>query len=226
MRLPGFRAKTSTAPVLEQGRVVLRPPRQRDWKRWARVREESREFLTPWEPTWPYDALTRRAFRRRVKAYGQELRQGSSFSFLIFRRDDGVLLGGVTLSNLRRGVAQSASLGYWIGRPHARQGYMSEALSLVLTYAFEQLGLHRVEAACLPHNAASKNLLLKMGFAQEGYARQYLRINGAWQDHLLFAVLRGDSRLPAARPATLGEDEELSAELAEPLRLSARSTVG
>lgn len=199
MRLPGFRARASTAPVLDGGRVVLRPPRQRDWKRWSEVRESSREFLAPWEPTWPYDALTRRSFRRRVKAYTQELRQGTSFSFLIFRRTDDALLGGVTLSNLRRGVAQSASLGYWIGRQHARQGYMSEALALVLEFGFDSLGLHRIEAACLPHNAASKALLIKMGFSQEGQARQYLRINGAWQDHLLFAVLRNDPRVPAIR---------------------------
>ena len=194
MRLPVFSTRASSATVLERGRVLLRPPQQRDWKRWATLRDESRDFLSPWEPTWPYDALTRRSFRRRVRAYNQELRQGSSFSFLIFRRSDNVLMGGVTLSNLRRGVAQSASLGYWIGRPHARQGYMSEALALVLEFGFEQLGLHRIEAACLPHNAASRALLLKTGFSEEGHARQYLRINGAWQDHLLFAMLRSDTR--------------------------------
>ncbi len=194
MRLPVLRGKAPGDAVLRRGRITLRPPKQGDWKLWAEVREQSRDFLAPWEPTWPYDALTRRAFRRRVRAYHQEIRQGSGFSFLIVRNSDGALLGGVTLSNLRRGVAQAASLGYWIGEPHARQGYMSDAIALVLDYAFEQLGMHRIEAACLPHNDASKSLLLKMGFSQEGYARQYLRINGSWQDHLLFAILRSDPR--------------------------------
>lgn len=194
VRLPGLRVRAPTAE-LRRGRVYLRPPKQGDWKQWSEVREVSREFLVPWEPTWPYDALTRRSFRRRVKAYHQEMRQGTSYSFLIFREADDLLVGGVTISNLRRGVSQSASLGYWVGEAHARQGYMSEALGVVLEFGFEQLGLHRLEAACLPHNAASKNLLIKMGFSQEGYARHYLRINGAWQDHLLFAVLRNDPRM-------------------------------
>ncbi len=179
---------------MERARIYLRPPRQRDWKVWSGVREESREFLVPWEPTWPYDALTRGSFRRRVRAYAQEMRHGTGYSFLIFRKQDNALLGGATLSNIRRGVAQTASLGYWIGRSYARQGYMSEALSALLDFGFEHLGMHRIEAACLPQNEASKTLLNKLGFSEEGYARQYLRINGSWQDHVLFAILRNDSR--------------------------------
>ena len=122
------------------------------------------------------------------------MRQGSGYSFLIFRKEDDCLMGGATLSNIRRGVAQTASLGYWIGQSYSRRGYMTEALSLLLDFGFEHLGMHRVEAACLPNNDASKALLLKLGFAEEGFARQYLRINGAWQDHLLFAILRNDPR--------------------------------
>ncbi|MCG8356359.1 MAG: GNAT family N-acetyltransferase [Kiloniellales bacterium] len=179
---------------MDRGRVYLRPPRQRDWRLWSQVREESREFLVPWEPTWPYDALTRGSFRRRVRAYNQEMRQGSGFSFLVFRKQDDMLMGGATLSNIRRGVAQTASLGYWIGERYARQGYMTEALSAVLDFGFDHLGMHRVEAACLPHNEASRTLLMKLGFVEEGYARQFLRINGSWQDHLLFAILRNDAR--------------------------------
>lgn len=190
--------------TLEHGRVVLRPPRLKDWGEWARLREASRGFLVPWEPTWPHDALSRAAYRRRLRQYAEEARQGTGYSFLVWRRADGALLGGVTLTNVRRGVAQSASLGYWIGAPYARQGYMSEALTAVLDFAFRRLGLHRVEAACLPSNAASRGLLAKIGFREEGYAREYLRINGMWQDHVLFAVLRHDPRGPAAarsRPA-------------------------
>jgi ribosomal-protein-alanine N-acetyltransferase len=192
MRFQGFRGGPDRGLRLERGRVYLRYPVMRDWRAWSALRAESQAFLTPWEPTWSHDALSRGAFRRRLRMYKSEMRQGVTYSFLIFRAADDVLLGGITLSNLRRGVAQTATLGYWIGLPHARQGYMSEALLAVLEFAFQRLGLHRVEAACLPTNEASRRLLLKSGFREEGYARQYLRINGRWQDHQLFAVLRGD----------------------------------
>ncbi len=190
MRLSPFRPSAHRGFQLDSGRVRLRPLKQSDWQQWAALREESRDFLVPWEPTWPFDALTRSAFRRRVRAYDREWQQATGYSFLITRCHDDVLLGGATLSNLRRGVAQTASLGYWIGECYAQQGYMTEALAGMLEFAFEDLGLHRVEAACLPSNMASKALLARKGFREEGYARQYLRINGQWQDHVLFAILR------------------------------------
>jgi len=185
-----FRGNPARALRLRHKRVYLRPPVQRDWREWAALRAESRDFLAPWEPTWPYDALTRGAFRRRLKIYKGEAKLGTGFSLLAFREADDVMLGGITLSNLRRGVAQAGSLGYWIGESYSRQGYMTESLVAVLNYAFLRLGLHRVEAACLEDNSASRALLLKCGFHEEGRAREYLRINGRWQDHQLFAVLR------------------------------------
>lgn len=194
-----LRSPSEQALVLKHGRVFLRLPRRRDWRAWSRLRATSQGFLAPWEPAWPADALTKRAFRRRVQQYVHEADMGQGYGFLIFRTGDDVLLGGISLNNIRRGVAQSASLGYWIGEPYARQGYMAEALSAVLDFAFEQLKLHRVEAACLPENAASQGLLRKLGFAEEGYARGYLRINGQWQDHVLFALLYDDPRGVDAR---------------------------
>ena len=190
MRFQRFRKGQLRGLRLERNRVYLRFPVQRDWRNWAALRAESRDFLAPWEPTWAYDALTRGAFRRRLKMYKAEMRQGVTYSFLIFRRVDDVLLGGITLSNLRRGVAQSATLGYWIGSPHGNQGYMTDSLAAILEFAFSRIGLHRVEAACLPANEASRRLLLRSGFREEGYAREYLRISGRWQDHQLFAILR------------------------------------
>ena len=190
MRFQRFRKSQLRGLRLERSRVYLRFPVQRDWRNWAALRAESRDFLAPWEPTWAYDALTRGAFRRRLKMYKAEMRQGVTYSFLIFRRVDDVLLGGITLSNLRRGVAQSATLGYWIGLPHGNQGYMTDSLAAILEFAFSRIGLHRVEAACLPANEASRRLLLRSGFREEGYAREYLRISGRWQDHQLFAILR------------------------------------
>ncbi len=187
-----FRGGQDRGLRLRRGRVYLRYPVQRDWRAWSELRADSQAFLAPWEPTWAHDALSRGAFRRRLKAYRSEMRQGVTYSFLIFRAADDALLGGITLSNLRRGVAQAATLGYWIGAAHARQGYVTEALGAVLEYAFQHLGLHRVEAACLLGNEASRRLLLRCGFQDEGYAREYLRINGSWQDHQLFAILRGE----------------------------------
>ncbi len=190
MRFQPFRKSQLRGLRLERNRVYLRFPVQRDWRNWAALRAESRDFLAPWEPTWAYDALTRGAFRRRLKMYKTEMRQGATYSFLIFRRIDDVMLGGITLSNLRRGVAQSATLGYWIGVPHGNQGYMTDSLAALLEFAFSRIGLHRIEAACLPANEASRRLLLRSGFREEGYAREYLRISGRWQDHQLYAILR------------------------------------
>lgn len=180
--------------LIEGDRIYLRPPQYGDWRAWAALREQSRAFLTPWEPTWPGDALSRASFRRRQRYVILEWHEDSGYSLFVFRREDDRLLGGVTLSNVRRGIAQAASLGYWTGAPFARQGYMSAALQALLPFAFERLGLHRIEAACLPHNAASRQLLIRTGFQEEGLARRYLRINGSWQDHALYALLRDDPR--------------------------------
>jgi ribosomal-protein-alanine N-acetyltransferase len=172
-------------------RVFLRPPERGDYEAWASLRASSRDFLAPWEPSWPPDALSRSSFRARVARYAEDWRTDQSYNFFIFAHDE-TLVGGVGLSNLRRGVAETASLGYWVGEAFARQRYMTGALPLVLDFAFERLGLHRVEAACLPTNIPSRALLARAGFHQEGYARGYLCIEGKWQDHLLFAILRGD----------------------------------
>ncbi len=176
---------------LADERVFLRLPERGDYEGWAGVRSRSRGFLTPWEPSWPADALGRPSFRARVARYGEDWRTDQGYNFFIFRPDE-TLIGGIGLSNLRRGVSETASLGYWIGEAFARQGYMSAVLPLVLDFAFDRLRLHRVEAACLPSNLPSRRLLMRTGFQQEGYARRYLCIDGKWQDHLLFAILRED----------------------------------
>lgn len=178
--------------VLEGQGVRLRPPRATDFPAWSALRGLSREFLQPWEPTWPEDDLTRAAFRRRLAAYARDMEAGSGYAFLVFRAEDEELLGGITLSNIRRGVAQTCSMGYWIGLPYARRGHTLAAARTVLRFCFERLNLHRVEAACLPANVASRRLLLKAGFDPEGLARAYLKINGAWADHLLFGLVRDE----------------------------------
>ena len=183
---------SDTFPVIDGQGVMLRWPQQHDYQAWASLREQSRDFLVPWEPTWPLDDLTRGAFRRRLKRYGDDQRNDVAYSFFIFRKEDDALVGGLTIANVRRGVAQAGSLGYWMGQPFAKQGYMTMAVKTVAPFAFGALGLHRLEAACIPSNKASSRLLEKCSFRFEGHARQYLCINGQWQDHLLYARLRDD----------------------------------
>lgn len=176
----------ATDPVLGGQGVVLRPPRSGDHEAWAELRQASADYLRPWEPTWPEDDLTRAAFRRRLSIYAREMEAGSAWPFFVFDADARTLVGAITLSNVRRGVADTGTLGYWIGRRYAGRGLATAAVRRLVAFAFEDLGLHRVEAACVPSNEASRRVLLKAGFEAEGRARAYLKINGAWADHLLF----------------------------------------
>jgi ribosomal-protein-alanine N-acetyltransferase len=192
MALFRFSLAADETPVVRSGGLLLRPPRMDDFEVWAELREASRSFLAPWEPIWPSDDLTRGAFRRRLKRYAQEVQDDAAYPFFLFRERDGGLLGGLTIGQVRRGVAQTATLGYWMGAPYAGRGYMTTGVRAAMAYAFDELRLRRMEAACLPHNKASMKLLERVGFQKEGYARKYLCINGAWQDHVLYALLRED----------------------------------
>jgi ribosomal-protein-alanine N-acetyltransferase len=179
-------------PVVRGDGLFLRPPQNGDYAAWAELRAKSRAHLTPWEPTWAPDELSRASYRRRLRLYAQEMRDDLGYAFFIFTEPDERLLGGVTLSNVRRGVTQAVTLGYWTGAPFAGQGCMSRAVAAILPFVFDDLRLHRVEAACLPQNIASQRVLQRNGFQREGLARRYLRIDGAWRDHELFAVVLED----------------------------------
>jgi ribosomal-protein-alanine N-acetyltransferase len=183
---------TEQMPAIAGDDVALRVPQMSDFGEWAALREASRNFLTPWEPIWPADDLTRASFRRRIKRYSEDQRSDLAYAFFVFRTHDDALVGGLTLANVRRGCAQAGSLGYWMGAAYARQGLMTAAVKAMLPFAFATLKLHRVEAACIPANVASVRLLEKTGFSREGFARRYLCIDGVWQDHLLFARLADD----------------------------------
>ena len=186
---------STTNPTIRAKKVVLRTPTSSDHAQWAHLREESRAFLAPWEPIWPADDLTKIAFRRRIRRYQREIRNGSGYPFLVFAPDEETLLGGITLAHIQRGVTQSGVIGYWMGARYAGKGYMTAAVRAIVEYGFDTLQLNRIEAACLPHNAASVRLLEKVGFTREGYARKYLCIDGRWQDHILFGLVRDDPRL-------------------------------
>ncbi|MCI3133658.1 GNAT family N-acetyltransferase [Phenylobacterium aquaticum] len=169
--------------------IYLRPPKASDYPEWRDLRSRSREFLQPWEPTWPADDLSRAAFRRRLTAYARDREVGSAYPFFVFRAQDGALTGGITLSNVRRGVAQMGSVGYWCGKPYARQGLTLRAVRALVLFSFRSLALHRLEAACLPENQPSRRLLNQAGFSEEGFAKAYLKINGVWRDHVLFGLV-------------------------------------
>jgi ribosomal-protein-alanine N-acetyltransferase len=181
-------------PAIESRRLILRAPEMGDHVAWAQLRRDGESFLRDWEPTWSPDHFTRKAFRNRVYWAHRSREEGRAVALFLIRREDLRLLGAITLDNIRRGPAQSAQVGYWIGKAHARQGYMREALDAVVENAFGPLDLSRVEAACLPENAASRGLLEAAGFRNEGVAEGYLQINGRWRDHVLYATLRRDRR--------------------------------
>jgi ribosomal-protein-alanine N-acetyltransferase len=211
--LPLFRSDGLSRFKLMGERTYLRPPSRADYKPWVAVREASRAFLEPWEPSWGDDALERAVYRDRVARILQEWRLDLGYGFHVFRRSDDGLIGGVNLNNVRRGVAQAANLGYWMGEFNANQGYMTDALHALLPHAFQSLGLHRIDAACIPENKPSRHLLAKFGFREIGEAKGYLKINGEWRDHLLTSALLEDvmnseaMRAKRARPE--GEHRKL-----------------
>lgn len=179
---------------LETERLTLRPPMHSDYRAWTALRRESRDYLTPWEPAWAPDHLSRKAFTNRVYWSQRSIVNGSAIPLFLFRRVDSVLLGAITLDNIRRGPAQAGTLGYWTGQTFARNGYMREAIGALVHFSFTRLDLSRIEAACLPENAASRGLLESAGFKYEGVAQSYLQINGRWRTHVLYASLRSDRR--------------------------------
>lgn len=177
---------------LEGRGVYLREATKNDYQAWADLRQQSEAWLVPWEPEWRFDELSRACFLWRLQGWRQDKKMGLAAPFLVFRAQDDVLVGGVNISNIRRGVAQDCTIGYWVGEPFARQGLTRAAVQAVIAYAFGPLGLHRVQAACIPTNYRSRGLLESIGFHEEGLARGYLKINGTWKDHVLYAILAHD----------------------------------
>ncbi len=179
---------------LETERLSLRPPVHSDFRDWSALRRSSKEYLTPWEPIWAHDHLSRKSFTNRVYWAQRSIVGGTAIPMFLFRRSDDVLVGAITLDNIRRGPAQAGTLGYWTGQAFSRQGYMREAIGALVHHAFTRLDLSRIEAACLPENAASRGLLESSGFKYEGVAQSYLQIDGRWRTHVLYASLRSDRR--------------------------------
>jgi ribosomal-protein-alanine N-acetyltransferase len=178
--------------TLPGGKLQLRAPQPGDYLAWKQVREASREFLEPWEPQWPQNELSRLGFRRRLKRYAaeRELKMGETY-FLVSLKDDRPI-GGISLSNIRYGASRACNLGYWMGEQHAGRGYMKKCVLAVSDHIFNDLGLCRIEAACLPDNKRSSQLLEHAGFVREGIVRKYLEIDGNRRDHVLYSKLKED----------------------------------
>ncbi len=183
-----------TGPEVHGDGISLRVPQISDYADWAELRAQSRDFLTPWEPAWTSSELTRTSYRRRLKYYARDMREDLGYAFFMFDSEKDTLLGGLTLSNVRRGVTHACTLGYWVGAVHAGQGKMTAGVRAAIPFVFDTLRLHRLEAACLPRNEASIKLLDRVGYTREGLARRYLKINGIWQDHVTYALLEDDVR--------------------------------
>ena len=158
------------------------------------LRRDSHDFLSPWDPAWPNEHLTRKSFTNRVYWAQQAIKNGNGCPLFLIRKTDRALIGAVTLDNIRRGPAQAGTLGYWTGQAFSRQGYMREAVTYMVSHAFRKLDLSRVEAACLPDNQPSRGLLESCGFKYEGVAQSYLQIAGRWRTHVLYAAIRHDRR--------------------------------
>ena len=189
MGLLSFFQNSQGERELEGENLVLRPPSMADFRSWRDQRLASRNFLVPWEPEWKDDEHLLSSFRLRLRRYQDLIDSDQAYPFFIFAGGGKDVLGGITLSNVKRGISQSATLGYWIGEAHANSGHMTRALARLLPFCFHDLALHRLEAACLPRNLPSIHLLQRAGFAREGYAKGYLKIAGHWEDHVLWAKL-------------------------------------
>ena len=173
-------------------KVILRPPQYSDWKAWADERKKNKLYLQPWEPLWSINELERSSFVKRVRMLERLSHNDQAYSFLIFTSDNEDFIGEVNISNVQRGIIQSCSIGYWIAKDCEGKGMMSESLELVKEFIFNELKLHRIEAACLPHNMPSLKVLLKNGFIKEGTARKLLKINDKWQDHTVLSFILDD----------------------------------
>ena len=184
-----IRPLTFPDTILHHDRCYLRPIQISDYPQWQTVRARNEARLRPLEPKWAQDCLSRGFFERRIKRQIRDWHSDRAYCFVLFRNDRDTLIGGMNINHVQRGAAHFASLGYWIDEQQQGQGYMQEAGEMITEYAFAVLKLNRLNAACLPENDRSKNLLLRLGFAEEGFAKNYLEINGQFQDHILFGLV-------------------------------------
>ena len=168
----------------------MRPLVPGDFRAWSEVRQRNGEWLTVWEPSrqphQPDPSTDRSAFASRCLQRDRDRSAGTAYQFGLFVGDQ--VVGEVNLNNVIRGAMQSATVGYWIDQRHAGRGYVAEGVVLLVQYAFEQLGLHRIEICIVPRNDRSRRVMQKLQIREEGLAERYLEINGVWEDHIRYAI--------------------------------------
>jgi ribosomal-protein-alanine N-acetyltransferase len=172
--------------VLREGSVTLRPLRRRDARRWRAVRAVNADWLAPWEATNPEPTGTAPTYGQMIRAFNREARSGRMLPFAVDL--NGELVGQVTVSGLTGGSLRSAQIGYWVDRRVAGRGVVPAAVAMSVDHCFFTLGIHRMEVNIRPENRASLRVVQKLGFRPEGLRKRYLHIDGAWRDHLTFAL--------------------------------------
>jgi ribosomal-protein-alanine N-acetyltransferase len=177
--------------TLQHGRIGVRPLRRRDARTWARLRTDNAEWLGPWEATLPREAgQPMTSYVGMVGTMRRRARRGQTMPFVLTW--DGEFVGMLTVNGITWGSARWASIGYWISQTHAGRGVTPTAVALVADHLLTTVGLHRVEIAIRPENAASLRVVTKLGFTEVGLAPRFLHIAGQWRDHAIFQILAED----------------------------------
>lgn len=181
--------------VLTDGPVTLRPYRRNDAEAWSAVRRANEAWLAPWEPSplgpWA-EVNSPAAYRSFYREQRRSAREGHAMPFAIVLRDENRYVGHIILGNITRRAFGSAYVGYWVDSAVAGRGIMPTALALVVDHAFGPAGLHRVEVNIRPENRASRRVVEKLGFREEAYHLRYMFIDGAWRDHIGYALTSED----------------------------------
>ena len=175
-------------------RCYLRLPCLSDFQSWVTLRKDSEDFLAQWEPERDKNFYSLALFKSRIRWAKKNFKEKKVIHAFIFRQEDNLLIGAITVDNVRRGAAQAGSIGYWMGKPFVQNGYMFEVVKALIFYVFKKFEVSRLEAATLPENQPSRKLLEKMGFKYEGVAQSYLEISGRWRNHVMYSLLREDRR--------------------------------
>jgi [ribosomal protein S5]-alanine N-acetyltransferase len=182
-RHPGWPAR------LSYGRIGLRPPRLRDAPAWSALRLSNEAWLAPWEPSSAESWASRHAVSAWPSLHSSVrrlARAGALLPFVVTYEEQ--FVGQLTVNNVVRGALRSAQIGYWVDQRHAGRGVITTAVALATDHCFHSVGLHRIQIDIRPENAASRRVVAKLGFREEGYLQRYLDIDGAWRDHISYAL--------------------------------------
>jgi len=190
--MPPISIHTELKAQASGGQLILRHPRWSDFDDWLTLRKENKDWLSPWEPGFNEKNINRLTYRTQLSRYKKMVQNGTAYPFHVFYGPDAVFVGGCNLTHVERGSAQSARIGYWVGQRFVRNGFARTSVGRVTRFAFETLGLHRIEAAVQSENGASISVLESQDYQKEGVSRGYLKINNRWCDHIIYSKLSSD----------------------------------